>query len=704
MLHDRLTARSLAAAFLLAAPALVRADAVIDAPMARAIPHHEEWFGEVRTDDYFWLRNADDPEVIEYLKAENEYAEQVMEPTRALQDKLYEEFVTRITEDDQSVPERIDSFYYYARDIKGKEYPLYCRKKHTLEAPEQVILDLNAVAAEYGYCALGTLRLSPDHSLLAYTIDTSGAEYYTLYVKDLHADTLLADRITDTEYAVQWANDNRTLFYLRCDSTGRPEQLMRHRLGESADTLLYRENDPLYYMGLRRTRSDRFVLMVLESKITCEVHLIDADAPEQALRCFAPRVTGVEYYIDHHGSEFFIMTNLAARNFRLMRADTAATDPDRWIEVIPHRDSVLIEDVNVFARHLVLSERVLGLPRIRIFDLDAQTSHTVAFDEPTYSCWIEANPEYDTDTLRFAYASLTTPLATYDYSMSDGERVLRKQKVVNGYDAGRYESARLFAAAPDGTPIPISLVYLKGFPCDGTRPLLLEGYGAYGSSFDPWFSSNRLSLLDRGFAYAIAHVRGGGEMGRSWYEDGKLLNKRNTFTDFIACAEYLIDQGYTSRRNLAIEGGSAGGLLIGAVLNMRPDLFGAALADVPFVDALNTMLDPSIPLTVLEYDEWGNPRDRVYYDYIKTYAPYENVRRAPYPPILATAGLNDPRVGFWEPAKWVARLRAAKTDQNPLLLKTNMGAGHGGVSGRYGYLRETAFSYAFLLWTLGIRE
>ena len=676
-------------------------------PVAKAQPHQQSIHGETRLDNYHWLRQRGNPGVVEYLEAENAYTEAVMAHTKPLQEALYEEMLRRIKETDIDVPVRMDDHYYYSRTEEGKQYRIRCRKKGSLEAAEEIILDENELAKGKEYFRLGVFEVSPDHRLLAYSSDTDGSEMYTLRVKNLQTGKLLADEIPNTYYSVEWANDNRTLFYNVLDEAKRPYKLFRHVLGTdpAQDELVLHEADDAFYLGLSKTRSKKYLLARLKSNTTTEIRYLDADHPGGTFAVMVPRIQEMEYYAAHHGERFLIRTNHEAKNFRVMAAPVSDPSLENWREMIPHREDVLLEGLSAFEDHLVVYERRNGLERIRISNAENSDVHYVKFDEPVYSLGGSSNSEFRTRQLRFVYNSLTTPLSVFDYDMSARTRELKKQyEVLGGYDHSQYRSERIFATASDGVRVPISLVYKKGLAKDASNPLFLYGYGSYGHSIDPNFSSNRLSLLDRGFVYAIAHTRGGEEMGRWWYDDGKLLHTRNTFTDFIACAEHLIAEKYADPRKLVIQGGSAGGLLMGAVLNMRPDLFQAAIAAVPFVDVVNTMLDASIPLTVTEYEEWGNPNEPQFYNYIKSYSPYDNVEAKDYPHLLVTAGLNDPRVQYWEPAKWTAKLRAHKTDSNRLLLKTKMSAGHGGPSGRYERLREKAFEYAFLFDVLGIDQ
>jgi oligopeptidase B len=678
-------------------------------PVARAIPRTTTVHGEVRTDEYFWLRDREDPEVLAYLQAENRYTESVMASTAELRERLFAEMRGRIKETDLSVPERIDGWLYYHRTVEGAQYPIYCRRAVASSpddpAAEEVLLDLNPLAEGHAYFRLGAFEPSPDHRLLVYSVDTSGAESFTLVVKDLATGTLLPETIANVSAGGVWANDSRTLFYVVLDEARRPYRLYRHRLGDNPadDVLVHEEADESFFVDVDRTRSRAFLLLELTSHSTAEVRFVSADRPDEPFRTIEPRRHGIEYSVTHHGDRFLLTTNDGATDFRLVSAPVADPSRARWTELLPPRPAVKLDSVDAFRDHLVVYEREAGLRQIRILELgEGGGEHLVAFPEPVYTFYQHENPEFDTSLLRFTYTSMVTPSAVVDYDLAARTWTVRKQtEVLGGYDPARYRSERLFATAPDGAQVPISLVYQ--LPLErpgGPRPLLLNGYGAYGVSYDPTFSSSSLSLLDRGFVVAIAHIRGGEELGRAWYEGGRLLHKPNTFSDFIAAAEHLIAGGYTSSERLAISGGSAGGLLMGAVTNRRPDLFRAVVAEVPFVDVVNTMLDATLPLTVIEYDEWGNPNEPEAYRCIRSYSPYDNLRAQAYPHLLLTAGLNDPRVAYWEPAKLTARLRALKTDANRLLLKTNMGAGHGGASGRWDFLREVAFKYAFLLFVM----
>ncbi|MHB2148954.1 S9 family peptidase [Calditrichota bacterium LG25] len=672
----------------------------IDPPIAERIAHRDTMFNDVRVDYYYWLRDRNNPKVIEYLKAENAYTEAMMAHTKSLQEKLYREMVGRIKETDLSVPVKKGEYFYYTRTEKGLQYPIHCRKKGSLEAEEEVILDENELARGHKYFNLGVFEVSPNHRFLAFSVDTTGSETYTIYIKDLKTGRLFDEKIENTYYTLAWANDNQTFFYTVLDAAKRPFKLFRHQLGHDAkeDVLVHHETDDKFFITVRRSKSGKFIFLNLSSQVTSEERFLKADQPLKPFKVFQPRQYKVEYSLAHQGDYFYILTNQDAINFKLMRTPLNKIKPAYWQEVIAHDPQVMLERVEAFKDYLVVLLRDNGLKRIRVSDLKNNEIHFIEFEEPLYTVYLTGNAEYNSRTLRFNYQSLITPSSIYDYDLQTRERILKKKKeVLGGYDPANYQMERIWATAKDGVKVPISLVYKKGLKKDGTNPALLYGYGSYGISRDPYFSSNIFSLVDRGFVYAIGHIRGGGDLGRQWYEDGKLLKKKNTFTDFIACAEHLIKEGYTSEDKLSIAGGSAGGLLMGAVTNMRPELFKAVIAHVPFVDVLNTMLDPTLPLTVIEYDEWGNPNEEKYYWYIKSYSPYDNVSAQNYPNMLVTAGLNDPRVSYWEPAKWVAKLRATKTDDNLLLLKTNMGAGHSGASGRYDYLKEVAFDYAFLI-------
>ncbi|MEO7986958.1 MAG: S9 family peptidase [Gemmatimonadales bacterium] len=673
-------------------------------PRASIRPRVDRTHADIRVDEYAWLRDRDDPAVVAYLEAENRYTDAVMQPTERLQERLFEEMRARIKETDLSVPEPLDDWLYYSRTEAGSQYPIHCRRRAGEGSPEEVLLDLNPLAEGQSYFRLGAFDVSPDHRLLAWSSDTSGAESFSLRIKDLTTGEELTEQIGNVSASVAWANDSATLFYVVLDAARRPCRLCRHRLGDdpSRDALVYFEPDEAFFLDVTRTRSQAYLLMELSSHSTSEVRFLRADRPEDAFEVVVPRRAGIEYSVGHHADRFYITTNDDAPNFRLVSSPVSDRSKAAWTPVLPYRPMVRVDGTDIFRNHLVVYEREAGLRRVRILDLATGNDYLIPFPEPVYSIRAHENPEFDTTILRFTYTSMVTPNSVVEYDMAARSWTVRKQtEVLGGYDPARYRSERRFATTPDGTRIPISLVYREPLERNGSRPLWLNGYGAYGISFDPSFSSNSLTLLDRGFVVAIAHVRGGEEMGRDWYEHGKLKHKCNSFSDFIAAAEHLVAEGYTAPDRLVINGGSAGGLLMGAVTNMRPDLFAAVVAEVPFVDVVNTMLDATLPLTVIEYDEWGNPNDPEAYACIRAYSPYDNVATKRYPHMLVTAGLHDPRVAYWEPAKWVARLRARKTDRNRLLLRTNMAAGHGGASGRWDYLREVAFKYAFVLDVLG---
>lgn len=664
-----------------------------------------EVHGEVRKDEFFWLRERENPEVMRYLAAENEYTKKEMQHTEELQEKLFEEMKSRIKQDDESVPERIDGYFYYIRLEKDKQYWVRCRKRAEEGAQEEIVLDENELAEGQSYFNLGNFETSFDQRFLAYAVDTVGSENFTIYIKDLASGEHLPEQIHGAAPLIEWSNDNKTLYYVLLDESSRPYKLLSHVIGTdpAEDKLLYHETDEVYHLDLSKTKSEKYILLRSASILTSEVYYIDADNPTDEPHVVYPREYGMDYSLVHQEDRFLIRTNWNAQNFRVMEAPLGTSHKENWKEIVSHNENVFIEGIDSFKNHLVLFERENGLEKIHIIRTSDSDEHWIEFPDPVYTFSPHANPEYTSNLLRFSYSSLVFPNSIYDYDMDARTWDLKKRdEIPSGYDPSEYTSERIYAEAKDGVKIPISLVYKKSFP--KPRPLFLYGYGAYGSSIDPRFSRTRLSLLERGFVYAIAHVRGGQELGRAWYEDGKLLKKKNTFTDFIACAEYLIERGYTTRDQLVAHGESAGGLLMGVVANMRPDLFHIVVADVPFVDALNTMLDPSLPLTVTEYEEWGNPEEKEYYDYIKSYSPYDNILPQAYPHMLVMASLNDTRVQYWEPAKWVARLRSLKQDSNRLLMRLNMDAGHAGASGRYEFLREAAFEYAFIFDTMGIEE
>lgn len=703
-------------------------------PIARRAPTTALLHGETRHDDYAWLRDKSNPDVIAYLEAENAYTAAIMKETEPLQQQLYDEMLARIKEDDTHPPVKRDDWYYYARTETGKAYPIYCRKHGSLDAPEEIFFDQNAAAAGHEYYQLGGLEVSPDHQLLAALVDTSGYEAFRLQVLDLTTREWRADRVEHLGFGLAWASDSRTIFYATTDEAKRTNEIWRHTLGEprASDVSVYRDDDPLFNVGVERSRDGRWIYLASESFTTSEVWMLDAHAPATAPRVVRGREALVEYAVVSGGEWLYVLTNRdGARNFKVMRAPVAA--PGEWEEWLPHRPDVFVEGIDAFKTHLVLLERHAGLRRVRVLMLgtavaedpeaaeqaaDAAepagrsspphprgvvTSYYLDLPEAAYGVSLGSNPEFDTKLLRFTYSSFVTPDSVYDFDVDTrGRTLLKREEVLGGYDPTRYAVDRVMVPARDGVAVPVSIVYRKPLKRDGSRPLLLYAYGSYGYTLEPTFGSTRISLLDRGVVYAIAHIRGGQEMGRSWYDDGKMMKKMNTFFDFVDCAEYLVRERYTSRDRLIAHGGSAGGLLMGAVANLRPDLFHAIVADVPFVDVINTMLDETIPLTAQEWEQWGNPRVAAEYAYMRRYSPYDNVEAKPYPAILITSGINDPRVAFWEPAKWIARLRALKTDANRLLLRMQMGTGHGGPSGRYERLREQAFRYAFILREVGL--
>ena len=706
MANQPISRRAFAAIPFAATPLMQAAETPLPPPpVAKTVPKSITQHGETRNDPYFWLREKTNPETIAYLEAENAYFGAVTRPVEELKKTLYSEMVGRIQETDLSVPERRDDYFYYTRIEKGQNYQLYCRKYEALEGKEELLLDGNALAKGHTYFRLGNFAVSPSHKILAYSTDVEGDEVYTTYFKDLSTGKVLGDKIPNVYYGLAWGNDNQTIFYTTLDAAKRPYRVHRHVVGTAAadDAIVYEETDERFYVEISTTKDKRYVLITSESKMTAEVLYLDASAPGGTFASVAGRRQGVLYSVRHHEGEFYILHNDGAQNFALASAKVGDSAPAKWKTVIGHRKDVFVEGVEAYKDWMTLTERENGLRQLRVRKWDGAADHLVAMPEPVYAVQPAGNPNYDAKTIRFTYQSLVTPPSVFDYDMGGKTRVLRKQQAIpSGYDAAQYVSERTFATAADGARIPVAIVYKKGFLKDGKAPLLLYGYGSYGINSEATFSTARLSLLDRGFGFAIASIRGGSEMGRHWYETGKLLSKKNTFTDFVQAAEHLIQGKYTSAGRLAIQGGSAGGLLMGAVVNLRPELFHTVLAMVPFVDVLNSMSDATLPLTVGEYEEWGNPEDKRFFEYMKSYSPYDNVKRGRYPHMLVTGGLNDPRVPYWEPAKWVAKLRTLKTDKNLLAMKINMGAGHFGKSGRYAALEETAEQYAFLLLTMGI--
>ena len=676
--------------------------ASLEPPVAAVTPTELETHGHVRVDDYYWLNDRENPDVVAYLEAENAYTDQVMAHTEDLQTRLFDEIKGRIKQTDLSVPVRRGEFFYYSRTEDGKDYPIHARKRGSLDAPEQVMIDANELADGHDFYAAVGLSVSSGEGILAFAEDTQGRRIYTVRFRDLATGEFLADEIPGTSGNMAWAEDDRTLFYTKRDpQTLRAYQVFRHELGAdpASDALVYEETDEEFSSRVWKTKSKEF-LVISSSQTTMDEHrILDAAKPTGEFTVLTPRERGHEHGIDHLGDHFYIRTNRGgAENFKLMRTPVGSTALASWEDVIPAREDVFLEGFELFRDHLVLEERRNGLIELRVRPWDGSEEHYIAFDDPAYLAYTSSNPELDTPLLRYGYTSLATPNSIYDYDMSTRERTLLKQdEVLGGYDPAEYVVERLYAPARDGVEVPVSIVYREGLEKDGENPTLLYAYGSYGASMDATFSSTRLSLIDRGFVYAIAHIRGGQELGRQWYEDGKMFNKMNTFTDYIDVAEFLVDQGYTSPENLYARGGSAGGLLMGAVANLRPDLFHGMVAHVPFVDVVTTMLDESIPLTTFEYDEWGNPNELESYQYMLSYSPYDNLEAKDYPNLLVTTGLHDSQVQYWEPAKWVAKLRTMKTDDNRLILKTHMDAGHGGGSGRDRQYRELAFEFAFLL-------
>ncbi|MFM9949033.1 MAG: S9 family peptidase [Saprospiraceae bacterium] len=676
-------------------------------PTVNAVPKELSMHGDTRIDEFYWLKERENPDVIAYLNSENAYREQVTSHTKAFQGKLFEEIKGRIKQDDESVPYKDNGYFYLTRYETGKEYAIHSRKKGSLDAKEEVMLDVNELAKPYKYYAVSGRSVSSNNKILAYGEDTLSRRIYTIRFKDLETGKMLKDVIPNTSGGAVWANDNQTIFYSVKDASLRPYKIFKHKLGTPAtkDVEVFHESDETFASAVYKTKSKKYIVIASFQTLTTEYRVLDANQPNGSFRIIQPRTRGLEYFMDHFGDKFYFRTNLDAKNFRLMSTPETATTKENWTEVIAHRDDVLLEGMEIFKDHLVLSERIKGITQLRVRPWNGSPEHYIAFGEDAYMAYVDVNPDFDTDVLRVGYMSLTTPSTTYDYNMNTKKLTqLKQQEVLGGFDRNDYVSERIYVKARDGVQVPVSIVYKKGFKKDGKQPLLLYAYGSYGASMDPTFNSARLSLLNRGFAYAIAHIRGGEEMGRAWYEDGKLLKKKNTFTDYIDCADYLVNNKYTSPEKLFAMGGSAGGLLMGAVINMRPELFKGVIAAVPFVDVITTMLDETIPLTTGEYDEWGNPNDKTYYDYMKSYSPYDNVKAKAYPAMLVTTGLHDSQVQYWEPAKWVARLRTKKTDKNPLLLYTNMDTGHGGASGRFEKYKEVAMEYAFLLDLAGLAE
>jgi len=676
-------------------------------PVAAKVSHELTNHGITRIDPYYWLNDRDNPDVIAYLTAENEYTKKYMEHTDALQQKLYDEMLGRFQQTDISVPYKVNGYYYYTRFEEGQEYPLYCRKKESLDGAEEIMLNTNEMAKGFAFYQIGSWQISNDNNLLAFSVDTVSRRQYTIYFKDLTTGEIHDQKIPNTSGNMAWANDNKTLFYSIKDESLRPFKILKHTLGNDymSDALVYHETDPTFNSFVFKTKSREYVMIGSMSTMSSEYRYIPSDKPDAEFVVFEPRQRDLLYSIDHFGPDFYIRTNYEAQNFRLMRTPVAKTGIANWIEVIAHRQDVLLEDFDVFSQYLAVSERKEGLIQLRIMNWSGNEDYYIDFGEPTYLAYLSTNLDFETDKLQYGYTSLTTPNSVFEFSMSTREKkLLKQQEVVGGYNPDDYVSERVYATSHDGVKVPVSLVYKKGLVKDGSNPLVLYGYGSYGASMDAYFSSSRLSLLDRGFVWAITHIRGGEEMGRQWYEDGKMLKKKNTFYDFIACGEHMISEGFTSPDKMFAMGGSAGGLLVGAVANMRPDLWKGIVAQVPFVDVVTTMLDENIPLTTGEYDEWGNPNDKAYFDYMLSYSPYDNIEAKEYPALLVTTGLHDSQVQYWEPAKWVAKLRDTKTDKNTLLLQTNMEFGHGGASGRFERLKEAALEFAFMMNELEMKE
>ena len=664
--------------------------------------------GDTRSDPWFWLRDIDDPATMEYLRAENHYTEAVMKSTEGLQSSLYQEMRGRIKEDDSTVPEKEDDYYYYVRFETDGQYPIFCRKYRSLDAEEEIILDVNELAKDQDYIQIGNCRNSPDHKWLAYSLDTDGSERYTIYVKNIETGEALQDAIPNSYYSLEWYNDSQTFAYDVLDDSHRPVRIFKHRIGAdpAGDGLVYEEEGEGFFVRLGKSASRRFVYVLAEGNNMAEWYFLDAGNPDGPLTLVEPRRKDFEYEVEDHGERFLVRNNgSGAKDFKISETPISAPSEENWRDFLPHEPGRPVLGMQAFNDHLAVVYRRNGLPQVQVMGFSSGETHTIPFDHPAYTVDVYGSREWDTAILRFSYTSMTTPSSVYDYDMNTHEREFRKQtQVLGGFDPDAYQTRRLLATARDGSRIPISVIYKNDTPLDGSAPLYLYGYGSYGLNMEASFRSTRLSLVDRGFVFAIAHIRGGMEMGWDWYENGKLFNKRNTFTDFIDCAEYLVGEGYGGKGGIVASGGSAGGMLMGAVANMRPDLFRAVVLQVPFVDVLNTMMDDTLPLTTMEYNEWGNPNDKDYYEYIKSYSPYDNVKPQDYPHMLVMGGVNDPRVTYWEPTKWTARLRELKTDDNLLLLKINMESGHGGPSGRFDYLKEIALEYAFILKVFGMEE
>ena len=676
-------------------------------PKAKKIKKELTTHNDTRIDNYYWLKDREDPKVIKYLENENEYSDAVMKDTKKLQTKLYDEIVNRIKQEDESVPYKFNGYYYYTRFEKGNEHPIYCRKKGSLESKEEILLNENEMAKGFSYFHIADFSVSPDNKIIAYSVDTLSRRKYTIKFINLETSKLLKDNIPNTSGNIVWANDNKTIFYNVKDESLRPYKTVKHilRTDVKNDKTVYEEKDNTFYHTVSKSKSQKYILFCSESTLFTEYHILDANTPNGKLKIIQPRQKDLEYNVDHIGKYFYIRTNKDAKNFKIVRTDIDHLSQEYWVDVIPAREDILISDFEIFNNYLVVKEFKNALPFIKILDFVNDKKYTIDIKESAYTLWISTNSEGDSDILRYGYESMTTPSSIYDFNMVTKEKKLMKEEEVLGdFDKNNYQTERLFATACDCTKIPISIVYRKGLKKNGKAPLLIYGYGSYGNNMPAYFSTVRLSLLDRGFVYAIAHIRGGQEMGRKWYEDGKLLKKKNTFYDFIDCTKYLVKEKYASPEKVFAMGGSAGGLLMGAISNMAPDLYTGIIAQVPFVDVVTTMLDESIPLTTGEYDEWGNPNVKKYYDYMLSYSPYDNVEAKEYPNMLITTGLHDSQVQYWEPAKWVAKLRDLKTDDNLLLIHINMDFGHGGASGRFEVYKEYALEYAFIFKILNIKK
>ena len=681
---------------------------IINPPIAKKVSKKLEMHNDIREDNYFWMNDREDEAVISHLNSENSYTKSVLKHTEDFQKSLFEEMKSRIKEDDESVPYKLNGYWYIIKYEKGKDYPIYTRKKETLEAEEEILFDCNEMAKAFSYFKLAGISISPDNTMASFSVDTVSRRQYTLQVKNLLTGEVFSDKIENTTGSSTWANDNKTLFYSKKDEvTLRSDKIYKHKLftDASKDVLVFNETDDTFNSFVYKTKSKKYLVIGSSSTLTSEYRILNANTPDGEFKVFQERERELEYSISHYDDSFYIISNKdKATNFKLQKTPESQTEKNNWKDVLPHRASVLLEDIEIFKDYLVVNERENGLNKIRIISWNGNEDYYLPFDNETYTASIGNNPDFNSDVLRYSYNSLTTPSSVIDYNFKTKEKEVKKEQEVLGgtFNKDNYTSERIWATARDGQKIPMSVVYKKGLKLDGNNPLLQYAYGSYGSTIDPYFSTIRLSLLDRGFIYVIAHIRGGEYLGREWYEDGKLLTKMNTFTDFIDCSDHLIQNNYTSSKHLYAMGGSAGGLLMGAIINLKPELYNGVIAAVPFVDVVTTMLDDSIPLTTGEYDEWGNPNEKAYYDYMKSYSPYDNVESKDYPNLLVTTGLHDSQVQYWEPAKWVAKLRELKTDNNKLLFYIDMDAGHSGASGRFESLKEVALEYAFLLDLEGI--